>query len=363
LPLSAVIAEQKQELLARFVGAAKACGAAESLPDEQIINSLALFVDELVVALSADAVAQGQKPEQSTERSQSALGHGQQRFALGYEVGALVREYGVLRELLFDVVEESRTPVSVREMRLLAKFFIGAIGDAAGQYAAARDEELRKRTAQHIAFLAHELRNPLGSVKLGFELMQERGDIRLSKSVPVVQRGIARLSSLVDDALVTVRLAEASDVNRVPLALRALVEEVARDSEAELGAKGQRIDIEGEASVSADPKIIRSALSNLVRNAVKFTPRDRTIHVRIKPTSTRVVIEVEDACGGLPPDATKKLFDPFVQAGADRSGFGLGLAICKQAAEAHGGEIRVHDLPGRGCVFVLDLPIEAPRVA
>lgn len=357
--LFAVIAERKQELLARFVTETKARGAAESLPDEQIVNSLGLFLDDLVAVLSSDPVARWQ----SSERSGSARGHGEQRFALGYEVGALVREYGVLRELLFDVVEESGTPVSVGEMRLLAKFFIGSIGDAAGQYAAARDEELRKRTAQHIGFLAHELRNPLGSVKLGFDLMQERGDIRDSHSVRVVQRGLARLSNLIDDALVTVRLAEPSDVNRVPTDVGVLVEEVARDSEAELSAKGQSIEIEGSASLSADPKIIRSALSNLVRNAVKFTPRDGTIHVRIKPSSARVVIEVEDACGGLPPDAAKKLFDPFVQVGIDRSGFGLGLAICKQAAEAHGGEIRVHDLPSRGCVFVLDLPLEVAQGA
>jgi signal transduction histidine kinase len=52
----------------------------------------------------------------------------------------------------------------------------------------------------------------------------------------------------------------------------------------------------------------------------------------------------------------ERLFNPFVQAGADRSGFGLGLAIAKQVADAHEGAIRVHDLPGRGCVFVLDLP-------
>ncbi len=73
-----------------------------------------------------------------------------------------------------------------------------------------------------------------------------------------------------------------------------------------------------------------------------------------------MVVEVEDACGGLPEGAEKKIFDPLVQAGVDRSGFGLGLAIAKQAAEAHNGQVRVHNLPGKGCVFLLDLPRSPP---
>ncbi len=70
----------------------------------------------------------------------------------------------------------------------------------------------------------------------------------------------------------------------------------------------------------------------------------------------RICIEVADACGGLPPGRADELFTPMIQRGEDRSGFGLGLAIALQAAEAHHGTIRVRDLPGHGCVFVLDLP-------
>jgi signal transduction histidine kinase len=109
--------------------------------------------------------------------------------------------------------------------------------------------------------------------------------------------------------------------------------------------------------------VLRSALSNLIRNAIKFSPAERVVHVRAKHADGRVVFEVEDACGGLPPGTAEKLFAPHVQVGTDRSGFGLGLAIAKLAATAHEGEIRVHDLPGHGCVFVIDLPDEASASA
>ena len=73
----------------------------------------------------------------------------------------------------------------------------------------------------------------------------------------------------------------------------------------------------------------------------------------------RVLIEVEDHCGGLPPGAAEQMFQPFVQNDADRSGLGLGLSICRNSVEANEGALRVRDLPGSGCVFVIDLPRHA----
>ena len=71
----------------------------------------------------------------------------------------------------------------------------------------------------------------------------------------------------------------------------------------------------------------------------------------------RAVIEVEDSCGGLPPGKVEEAFAPFVRLDNRQTGFGLGLAIAKQAVDAHGGSIRVQDLPGKGCIFVLELPL------
>jgi signal transduction histidine kinase len=68
---------------------------------------------------------------------------------------------------------------------------------------------------------------------------------------------------------------------------------------------------------------------------------------------------VADACGGLPPGKVEELFAPLVQRGDNRTGFGLGLGIALQAAEAHNGTIKVHDIPGKGCAFILDLPSTA----
>jgi signal transduction histidine kinase len=225
-----------------------------------------------------------------------------------------------------------------------------------------RDEELRLLSARHIGFLAHELRNPLGSARMALQLLffnKECPDNRASQSL---RRGLDRLAELIDHALIEQRLRAGPALSLESIDLKPFLTELAAESTFEAEAVRQRIEIAVTTArpLVADPRLLRSALSNLIRNAVKFSKPDGSIWLRAKEAQGRVILEVEDECGGLPKGEVQKLFDPFVQAGQDRSGFGLGLAIAKQAVEAHDGSIRVHDLPGKGCVFVLDLPADLP---
>jgi signal transduction histidine kinase len=357
-PLADLIQEKREELAQRFAARAKAGGAAESLPAEEVIDSLRLFIDELADEVRRSVVvADVPVPRRST----AATSHGEQRFGIGYDIGAVVREYGVIRELLWDVVVESGEQFTHGELRTLFGRLFDAAGDATVKYSAVRDQELRRRQAEHLAFLAHELRNPLGSARMAFGLMRERGELPAVRAADVVERSLRRVAQLIDDSLVTLRLDDIGLLDCASVDVAELLREIAEDSEEDAAAKGVSLHVVGQGRVNADRKALRSAISNLVRNAVKFTKPGGEVHVRAKRADARVVIEVEDACGGLPEGKVQKLFDPFVQVGLDRSGFGLGLAIAKQATEAHGGQLRVHDLPSKGCVFVLDLPEEPPR--
>jgi signal transduction histidine kinase len=102
--------------------------------------------------------------------------------------------------------------------------------------------------------------------------------------------------------------------------------------------------------------LIAAALANLLQNAFKFSRANGHIVLRTDTTAGRILIEVEDECGGLPPGQAEDLFRPFAQRSADRSGLGLGLAIARESVEADGGEIRARSVPGKGCVFTIDLP-------
>lgn len=351
--LAEVIERRRDDIVSRFVERAHAAGASEALDRETIIDSLREYLTEL-----ASRVACEHAGEASATVSALAIAHAAQRFDHGYDVGAIVREYAALRELLSDVIEEEGD-ITFHEVRLLFKYLLESVSDSVVKYAALRDDELRRRTAEHIAFLAHELRNPLSSATMAAGLIRERGDVEDSRAFGALERGLRRAANLIDDALVDVRLRELTELQCSRIAMDQLLRDIASDSEIDAAAKNISLVVEGEGAIVADRKALRSAISNLVRNAVKFSHAGGEVAVRARLGDGRIIIEVEDSCGGIQEQTLKKLFDPFVQAGADRSGFGLGLAIAKQAVQAHGGDIRIHNVDRKGCVFVLDMPTDA----
>src|SRR4030095_14007892 len=108
--------------------------------------------------------------------------------------------------------------------------------------------------------------------------------------------------------------------------------------------------------VDADRSILAATVANLLQNAFKFTRPGTIVTLRGRATSDRVLIEVEDECGGLPDGNVNNLFQPFEQRGADRTGGGLGLAISRWGAEANNGRLYARNLPAHGCIFTIDLP-------
>ena len=109
-------------------------------------------------------------------------------------------------------------------------------------------------------------------------------------------------------------------------------------------------------ALDVDREMLFSAVNNLLQNAFKFTRHSTDVSLNAYATADRIRIEVEDQCGGLPDGVVDKIFLPFTQGGEDRSGLGLGLAICRRGVEANNGVLRVRDIPDTGCVFTIDLP-------
>jgi signal transduction histidine kinase len=113
--------------------------------------------------------------------------------------------------------------------------------------------------------------------------------------------------------------------------------------------------------VEVDVPLLASALSNLLQNAFKYTRERGTVSLRTLGAAGRVVFQVEDECGGMPaPVGDDPLRAGVAPRGDGRSGLGLGLSISRRATEAIGGQIRTRNLPGRGCIFEVELPLAAP---
>lgn len=195
---------------------------------------------------------------------------------------------------------------------------------------------------------------------MAFEILKRKEQLPLeSRVVSALERGLQATSELIEQTLKIARVASGIELRREWTTLRVLFEdaEVAAMAEAESKGVELRCEIERDERLNVDPRLVRSAIGNLLRNGVKYTPSGGVVELRAHVKNDRAVIEIEDCCGGLPPGKVEEAFAPFVRLDSSQAGFGLGLAIAKQAVDAHGGSIRVQNLPGKGCVFVLELPI------
>ena len=117
--------------------------------------------------------------------------------------------------------------------------------------------------------------------------------------------------------------------------------------------------VDSSLAVEGDPQLLTSAVMNLLHNGFKNTPAGGLVVLRARAEERRLILEVEDECGGF-PERKGDLFQVFGdRRGSDRSGLGLGLSIARKAMRAHGGDIHIRNIPGKGCVFVIEVPLAA----
>jgi signal transduction histidine kinase len=173
----------------------------------------------------------------------------------------------------------------------------------------------------------------------------------------VLDRSLHGLRGVIDRSLADVRLSAGLEAHLEPIAIGAFLEELQVAAALDANAKGivfAVVPVDAALVVEADRQMLGSAISNLLQNAFKFSRPAGHVTLTTRVAGDRVLIEIEDECGGLPDGKIEELFRPFEQRSADRSGLGLGLSISRRAVEANGGTLRARNVE-RGCVFTIDL--------
>ena len=212
-----------------------------------------------------------------------------------------------------------------------------------------------------IGIVAHDLRNPLGSIMLQAGLLRPVPDERSQKTAESIERSASRMSRLIDDLLDVTRIEEGGlSVEQVRVATAPAITYIVDAQEA--AGSELRTDVAPDVpDVWADRDRLLQILDNLVGNAVKFTEPGGRITVGAAPRGDEVLFWVADSGPGIAPDDLPHVFDRFWQAQKGRrSGAGLGMAIAKGLVEAHGGTIWVHSTLGRGTTVFFTMP-QAPR--
>lgn len=218
----------------------------------------------------------------------------------------------------------------------------------------ARDEEMQMM----LAGIAHEVRNPLGGIELFGGLLREdlEGDPRQSHVVKIL-RELGVLSRVVNDFL---DFARRKPLRPTLVDVRDLVEEVAGLAKADLDERDITLELGPTSPTPAllDREAIQRALLNLIRNAIQAAPRGGRVRLGSQAANAGLELSVDDDGPGVAPDKVEAIFAPFFT--TKQKGTGLGLALVRRTALAHGGTVRVERSPLGGARFVLELPLAEP---
>ena len=225
--------------------------------------------------------------------------------------------------------------------------------------------ELGRQRANFLAMVTHDIKNPL-AVILGFaSMLSEIGELSPEQQdiVMRMQASADTVLSLVANYLNLTKIEAGSlALSRRPLALNQLLQSIGD----QYGGEAQRQGIAFEQdlapdlpTIEADELALERAFSNLVHNAVKFTPANGRVTIRSAQKDGQIVVQVQDSGCGISPEDLPSIFQPYRRGETRqaREGTGLGLCITKTLVEAHGGRITVDSTPGRGTCFSISLPI------
>ena len=255
---------------------------------------------------------------------------------------------------------------------------IAGIGGWQANRAFRRQLALSEEKSNFVSSVSHELRAPLASMRLlaeGLASGRVQEEVKRREYAGFLVQETRRLGALVENVLDFAGLEQGRKrYDFGPTDVVKLVQETVKLVEPLAAERGVRVGFateEGAAlTASWDGRAVQRALLNLLDNALKHSPKDSVVTVRLESSpadrtgspeaSTTVRIAVTDHGPGIPPEDHARIFDRFVRRGSElrreTQGIGLGLALVKHIAEAHGGRVRVASVPGEGATFTLELP-------
>ncbi len=318
-----------------------------------------LFLDQIIKTLE---IEQGSDPMSSRRVSGAAGGgkialseigmaarrHGQELLRHGYTFERVVHDYGDLCQAITDLAVEENVPIKVDEFRTLNRCLDNAIADSVTEFAYERDLLVADRDAdafhERLGVFAHELRNLITTASQAVGAIRT-GQVGLSGPTgAVLDRCLIGLRSLVDRSLADVRLRSAIPARGRLISVADFIADLAVAAQLEAQAHHCTLSVarvDTSMAVDADRDMLLAAAGNLLQNAFKFTQPRTEVVLNAYATSDRILIDVEDNCGGLPQGDAERLFRPFTQGGADKTGVGLGLSISRRSVEANHGVLNV----------------------
>ena len=338
----------------------RALPSAKGLDLPTLNDHMPIWIGEMVAMLRA--------PLEAVDNAQdvSPLAHGVQRFTDGFDIEEVVAEYNILRDCVHDLAERQDVDLRGASRHVVNKIFDDAIAAAVKAFAESQAREVRRRRAEHLAFVAHDLRTPLSAITFSAHILQQRlpaagADPETARLLKILARNAKQLDTLVSNVLKenTQLLTELGvQVERRVFDLWPVVETLIQDLQpvAEKAAARLVNQVPDDLDVRADAALLRRVLQNLISNAIAYSPGGEvTVGARESTPDEGVECWVTDNGAGIPRDRIDKVFEAL-ETDPERDGLGLGLAIVKTFVEAHDGQVSVESVEGQGSTFRFTLP-------
>ena len=344
------------------------------MTEAELTHGIPLFLDQLIKTLQVEQTSDpmlsrrvsgpaGGGPPVLSEMGAAAALHGRELMQQGFTVDQVVHDYGDLCQAITDLAFELKAPIEIDEFRTLNRCLDNGIADAVTEYSYQRSSAVAnygvQALSERLGFLAHELRNLTHTATLAFTAIKVGGLGVSGATGKALESALIGLHTLVDRSVADVRVAAGLPPRHELISLADFMDQIGISAALEARARECKFTVSvvnERLAVDVDRDMLLSAVGNLLQNAFKFTEHGTEVSVHAYAVADRILIDVEDHCGGLPPGSADRMFLPFEQGGKDRSGLGLGLAICRRSVEANNGIVHVRDVPGSGCVFTIDLP-------
>ena len=361
--LAELIHENRDQLLKRWADRVQARLAPRKLSKPELMDRLPDFIDELVRALRGE----GSPPVALV--TEAAKEHGKQRFRTGFDIEAVVLEYGILRECVFELISEPDYSPTVPEFRLLSKCLIDAIAAAVSEYAGQREEEVRNRSEfekQLLGIVSHDLRDPLNTIGLSAATLLRRSGIDelYVKGLTRILSSAKRATRLIADLLdfTQVRVGGGISIRPKSFNFHDLTQQIV--DEMSLSNPDRQIVFTQAGSGEGvwDQDRITQVLVNLLTNALQHSPSGTIVHVAARAANGAVSLVINNQGRLLSQEEIPSLFEPFRRgsdAPAEPGSLGLGLFIAQQIVAAHRGSIEVASTEEDGTTVTVHFPRES----
>ena len=346
---------------------------APKVAGKALAHGIPRFLDQLIKTLQVEQTSEPMRSRRVSgpsgggaavsEIAATAALHGRELSEQGFTVDQVVHDYGDLCQAITDLAFERGVPIEIDEFRTLNRCLDNGIADAVTEYAFQRNSLVESNSVkalnERLGFLAHELRNLIHTATLAVMAIKAGNVGATGATGALLDRSLIGMRNLVDRSLADVRITAGMPPRARLISLADFIADVKISASLEAHARQCEFTVgavDAELALDVDREMLFSAVGNLLQNAFKFTQRHTEVSLNAYAAADRIRIDVEDHCGGLPQGAVEDVFLPFKQSGEDRSGLGLGLAICQRSVEANNGVLSVRDVAGSGCVFTIELP-------